>query len=382
MDLCAKLAWRRQLLRLALLLGMLLGVPRSAVAADLRTELIKRLSVRVSGGVAFFLSKDQLDWLGFQRPGFLGDLGFSVRVQPWLSAELGGTIGIFMAGEKAAELSPLVPIVAAPGGLLTPWLGVRVHGTGRRLVPYLGLNFGPGFTGDLVRPVLQASVGADIHVGAGASVGPVVGFTQVFQNNEPGSSTDARFLWVGLSFTYRSPPDSPPEKGRHTHSVERVIEVRTVVEHEIQREKIYVPIPSAPVDNKELDELLDRALPSPPGRVELLAPVLFALDSDALEPLGVAMLHEVADLLTRHSEIELVAIHGYADRRGGEEHNRTLARRRAERVRSWLTLHRISAERLIVADGENVLVEDGESEPEHAQNRRVIFRVIRQAGAP
>jgi outer membrane protein OmpA-like peptidoglycan-associated protein len=372
--------FQRHLFRLALVLGMLLGLPRPSAAADLRTELIQRLSVRVSGGVAFFLSQDQLDWLGFQRPGFLADLGFSVRVQPWLSAELGGTIGIFMAGDKAAELTPLVPIVAAPGGLLAPWLGVRAHGTGRRLVPYLGLNFGPGFTGDLVRPVLQGSVGADIHVGAGASVGPVVGFSQVFQNNRPGSSTDARFLWVGLSFTYRSPPDSPPEKERHTHSVERVIEVRHVVEHEVQREKIYVPIPGAPVDDKELDELLDRALPAPRGRVELLAPVLFGFDSDALAPVGIAMLHEVADLLGRHTEIELVAIHGYADKRGGEEHNRTLARRRAERVRSWLTQHGIAAERLMVADGENVLAEEGESEGEHAQNRRVIFRVLRQAG--
>jgi hypothetical protein len=97
-----------------------------------------------------------------------------------------------MAGEKAEELMPLVPIVAAPGGLLAPWIGLRTHGTGKRLIPHLGLNFGPGFTGDLVRPLLQATVGADIKVGAGASVGPVVGFSQLFQRDSPGASTDAR----------------------------------------------------------------------------------------------------------------------------------------------------------------------------------------------
>jgi outer membrane protein OmpA-like peptidoglycan-associated protein len=358
---------------------MIASLPGPSAAQDARSELVKRFGMRLSGSVAFFLSRDQVDWLGFKRPGFLTDLSFSLMVQPWLSTELGGTIGVFMAGAKAAELAPLVPEIAAPGGLLAPWLGLRFHGTSRRLVPYSALNFGPGFTGDLVRPILQGSVGADINVGRGASVGPIVGLSQMFQKNVPGASTDARFLWVGISFAYRALPYEPPVETRHTHSVERVIEVRRVVEHDLQRDEIYVDTPAPPADDKELNELLDRALPSPRGRVELLAPVLFGFDSDALQPLGVAMLHEVADLLRRRIEIELVAIQGYADKRGLTDHNRALAMRRAQRVQAWLTQHGIAAERLMVMEGENGPVEDGESEPEHAQNRRVIFRVLRTA---
>lgn len=81
---------------------MLVSLPGSSAAESVQTDLLKRFGVRVDGGVAFFLSRDQLDWLGFKRPGFLAELSFSMLVKPWLSAELGGTIGIFMPGGKAS----------------------------------------------------------------------------------------------------------------------------------------------------------------------------------------------------------------------------------------------------------------------------------------
>jgi outer membrane protein OmpA-like peptidoglycan-associated protein len=365
---------------LSISLIVLAGIPASGTAQDAQTDLRKRFGMRVTGAVAFFLSEDQVDWLGFRRPGFLGDLSFGMLLRSWLSAEVGGTLGMFMSGATAKELEELTPVVAAPGGLLAPWLGARVHGATRRLVPFCSLNVGPGFTGDLVRPLLQGSVGADINVGLGVSIGPVVGYSHMFQKSAPGASTDARFLWVGLTFAYRALPYTPPERTVHTHSTQRVVEVRTVVEHEQQT--VYVAPPAPAVDNKELSELLDRALPAPRGRVELLAPVLFAFDSDALQPLGVAMLHEVADTLRQRSDIELVAIQGYADKRGSTDHNRELAQRRARRVMAWLTAHGIAAERLMVSEWENGYVEQGESEAEHAQNRRVIFRVLRAAEPP
>jgi outer membrane protein OmpA-like peptidoglycan-associated protein len=373
------LAWQRGRILLPIVLAMMVMVPSASAAKDARTALLERFGMRVGGGVAFFLSKDQVSWLGFNRPGFLGDLAFSLLVRQWLSVELGGTIGLFMSGAESTGLAELVPEAAAPGGLLAPWLGVRVHGSLRRLVPFFSLNVGRGFTGDLVRAVLQSSVGADVHVGHGASVGPVVGFSQVFQKDQPGASSDARFLWVGLSFTYRSLPPAAPVKEPHTHSVERVVAVQRVVEHDVQREEIYIPAPAPPVDDNELSELLDRALPAPSERVELLAPVLFGFDSDRLEALGVAMLHEVANILKRRTDVELVAIQGYADRRGPAEYNRALATRRARHVKEWLTAHGIAAERLVISEGLNGFVEDGESEPEHHQNRRVIFRVLRLA---
>jgi outer membrane protein OmpA-like peptidoglycan-associated protein len=112
--------------------------------------------------------------------------------------------------------------------------------------------------------------------------------------------------------------------------------------------------------------------------MELLAPVLFAFDSDTLEPVGVAMLHEVLSLLKTRPDIELLAILGFADKRGSSDYNKQLSTRRAERVRGWLVEHGIAKERLTVqTQGASGFVEAGESEVEHEQNRRVIFRVLR-----
>jgi outer membrane protein OmpA-like peptidoglycan-associated protein len=143
---------------------------------------------------------------------------------------------------------------------------------------------------------------------------------------------------------------------------------------------VYVPEPSDP---REIEHLLERALPAPSERVELLAPVLFAFDSDVLEPVGVAMLHEVAGVLKQRADIERLAIQGYADKRGSAEYNRALSLRRAERVKEWLVAHGVAPERLEVQpEGASGFVEPGESELEHQQNRRVIFRVLKLAEEP
>jgi outer membrane protein OmpA-like peptidoglycan-associated protein len=90
------------------------------------------------------------------------------------------------------------------------------------------------------------------------------------------------------------------------------------------------------------------------------------------------MLHEVASELARRSDIELIEIQGHADGRGSGDYNAQLSERRAQRVLEWLVEHGIARERLqIAAHGEAALVEAGESEEHHVQNRRVVFRVVR-----
>jgi outer membrane protein OmpA-like peptidoglycan-associated protein len=111
--------------------------------------------------------------------------------------------------------------------------------------------------------------------------------------------------------------------------------------------------------------------------------VLFTLDSAELQPQGVAMLHEVARELQRRSKIRAVEIRGYADARGSTEHNLQLSEHRAQAVRDWLIAHGIAAERLrIAAHGAADLVEAGDDESEHAQNRRVVFRVVDSEESP
>jgi outer membrane protein OmpA-like peptidoglycan-associated protein len=199
----------------------------------------------------------------------------------------------------------------------------------------------------------------------------VLGYGQVVQWDGPRYSTDARFVWIGLALVYR--PFASAPAGAPVIVRERVVER----EHErVVREVVAPPEPVPP--SPELLELIEQATPSEPDRIEFLAPVLFRFDSDELDPLGVAMLHEVVRVLEQRQDIELLSIHGYADSRGSADYNRALSERRANRVRDWLIAHDVAPERLIVApEGASDFVEPGTNESEHQQNRRVIFRVLR-----
>ena len=334
-------------------------------------RLRHRFSVRFSSYIAMFLSADQIETLGFDRFGVLGDLSVGMTLKPWLTAELGGTGGGFLLA-KDGKFYTTDTKRKPTGGLLAPTLGLRVHATNRQLAPFVALSGGPAFTGDILRPFLQGSLGLDIGVGRGVSLGPTFGYGRVIQKNGERYTSDAGYLSAGITLAYRPVPPKPNRViTRHTHSVERVVErIHTHSE---------TPAPEPKTTDAELQGLLESALPSPrEDRMELLAPVLFAFDSDALEPVGVAMLHEVASLLKSRPDIELLAILGFADKRGSSEYNLQLSARRAERVRAWLVEHGIANERLTVqTQGASGFVETGESEVEHEQNRRVIFRVLR-----
>ena len=176
------------------------------------------------------------------------------------------------------------------GGLLAPTLGVRVHAPNRQLAPFVAFSGGPAFTGDLVRPLLQASFGIDIGLGRGVSIGPYFGYGRVIQKNGQGYTTDGSYLSVGMTLAYRPLPPAPRARG--TPYPQRRARGRA---HPHPHES---PAPEPKTSDARAPELLDRALPpAREDRMELLAPVLFAFDSDTLEPVGVAMLHEVASLL-------------------------------------------------------------------------------------
>ena len=76
-----------------------------------------------------------------------------------------------------------------------------------------------------------------------------------------------------------------------------------------------------------------RALVEGDKRIERYSLVLFALDSDNLTPIHQKVLDEVKKSIQPNSELY---IYGYADRTGNEQHNENLARRRCERVNSYI----------------------------------------------
>jgi outer membrane protein OmpA-like peptidoglycan-associated protein len=338
------------------LFGLLLSRPATLHAQEIPW------SVRSAAGLAMMVSsyqREEIDSLrmrdeqahGYDRVGIVGEMQLAYRVLPWLDAKAGVIGGAFLASH------------APTGGLLAPTLGALATLTHHELHPYVQLDMGAAFTGPLLKPFLRAGVGIDLELSRAFMFGPTLGYGQVFQTDEQHGSPDARFVWIGLALSYR-PVRQPPAPARKRGP---------------PAPPPPVMIPPAPIEpSTQLLDLIERTLPTDPSRVELLAPVLFEFDSDVLQPVGTAMLHEVARELQKRPELELIEIQGYADRRGGSAYNRELSNRRAQRVFDWLVENEVDPVRLrIAAEGATGFVEPGRNEGEHEQNRRVVFRVIR-----
>lgn len=327
------------------------------------------LHIRSTFSGASMVSKDQREWLGYDKWGWQGDLQIGYRLSSLidLRATLGG--GAFISEHDS-------------GGLVHPLLGAALGWPDVTPRPWLQLDAGVGFTGELVRPVIRASVGLDFDLSRHFTLGPVLGYSQVFQHDSPSASTDARFVWGGFALGIHPTPRPVVKSERQVVRVKKQVTVKKQVVERVRTppatELPEIPIEPKPVvtePSPELAALLDDAIPS--SRNEWLAPVLFASDRADLEPQGVAMLHEVARELARRPQLKRIEIHGYADLRGPAEHNRELSRQRAEAVFDWLVAHGVEPERLVIAaNGATEPVESGESDTDHQQNRRVVFRII------
>lgn len=336
----------QRLLTLAFVL--LLISPQSA-----RAE-IQSLSLRSSLNLALMVSSDQVQRLAYDQPGVLGTLygGYALARNFELRAGMVG--GPFFSKRET-------------GGLLAGCVGARVLAPGRKVAPYAAVDLGGAATGELVRPWFELSVGLDLALTQRIGLGPTLAYQRLLQWNGPRFSSDASSFAFGASLVYKFVEEPPPVKAAPRQPPRVVPTMR-------RPEPEPVPEPSA-----DVLALIERALPSSAVRVELLAPVLFAFDSAELEPTGTAMLHETAATLKARPEIELVEVRGYADGRGPKEYNQELALRRAEKVRAWLVEHGVAESRLtLAAHGAADFVEQGEDEPAHAQNRRVVFRILRE----
>ena len=307
----------------------------------------------VSGGM--MVITDQIGWLAYDRMGLLLDLQLGYAVSPWLDVRVGSAMGVFLSEQ-------------ANGGLAAPTLGVLARVPEVSVTPYAFSDLGAAFTGTRLLPMLRIGVGFEVALSDSVRIGPTLAFASVLYADDPGNSSDAQYVSLGLAGVF-SPAGSPPIPQKRAAAAvpppppPRIVEVRE---------------PSS-----EIMQLVDRAVPGRTDQIELLAPVLFAFDSDALEPVGVAMLHEVTRALVQRTDIELIEIRAYADARGSAEYNHELAARRAQRVFDWLVEHGIDPARLTLAPvGASEFVESGADETAHEQNRRVVFRVLRAGAKP
>jgi outer membrane protein OmpA-like peptidoglycan-associated protein len=332
---------------------LLLGVG----AAPARAQQLDALRIRAMLGGGLMVSSDQVNKLGYDTFGLLAGTQVGYAMLPWLDLEL-------------AVMGAAFPTSAGTrtGALVSPMIGVSAGTLGQSIRPYAQLDVGPGYSGALLRPFFRAGIGVDFRVASAIALGPILGYGDLFERGAPGNSTDARFAWLGVSVSFR------PGALMHVQPAPPQSSLRTVV---LQGPGILQQSPPARTvePSPGLLELVDRAVPKP--QLELLAPVLFQFDSDELEPIGVAMLHEVARELARRSDIELLEIEGYADSRGSADYNANLSARRANRVLQWLVEHGVERTRLqVAAKGAAEPVEEGANEQDYEQNRRVVFRVL------
>ncbi len=329
--------------------GTLVFLLLSAATANARADDPPPVRARASAGAGYVVSADQRKQLGLDLPLAEAQLRAGWVATEFLIVEAALSGGAFFSGGRT------------PGGLIDLSVGAELGVDAPGARPWFSVHAGAGVTGDLVRPVLRIAAGVDVPASPEVTLGPMLEYAHVFQDDGPGFTDDAQFFTLALTLTYRPAPSPPPPPSPPPSSPPR---------------RVRRPPPPPPAQpTEELLELVDRAAGTRPR--ELLVPVLFAFDSAELVPCSVPALHALLEHLGEHAEIRLLEIEGHADGSGSDEYNDALSLRRAEAIRDWLIAHGVAPERLrVAARGERAPVETNDDGAGREQNRRVRFRVL------
>lgn len=110
------------------------------------------------------------------------------------------------------------------------------------------------------------------------------------------------------------------------------------------------------------------------GKVTL--PIQFDLDQRTVRPEGLRLLADVDEALRKNHALK-IRIEGHTDAQGTAEHNQQLSLARAEAVKTILVMGGIEAARLTTEGfGSSKLLAKGNTENDHAKNRRVELVVV------
>lgn len=114
-------------------------------------------------------------------------------------------------------------------------------------------------------------------------------------------------------------------------------------------------------------------------QIALRRQVSFATGSDEILPNSEPILLEVADVLLRNPDLELIEIQGHTDNRGDRAVNMRLSQQRAEAVQRWLVSHGVEPARLIAKGyGPTRPIAPNITAGNRARNRRVQFKIVRR----
>lgn len=327
--------------------------------------------------MAFFLLSPAVAGPSAQpMPSVLGD--FALKLEPGLALpltepqlgafNLGGsqtmkalwTINPFLdAGPSVAFLAlPNENSALAPGIAWTYGLGLRVkrpHESASddsyfSASPWVDADALYVRTGSLNRPGFSVAAGVAVPIGVARIfwLGPFVRYTQILQAESRGGydTRDAKLLSVGLSLEggsgvrYRS-PDLPlceavacsdPGPGHFDSDGDGLPD-----------ETDRCPLAVGPVDSWGCPAY--KRLVIKPDKLELKERIYFAWDQSVLQDVSFPLLDEVVQALTDNKNFR-VQVEGHTSSEGGDDHNQTLSKKRAEAVIDYIVLHGIARDRL------------------------------------
>jgi len=327
--------------------------------------------------------------------------------------------------------------------------GVHLHPFGRTRVASLWLdgNGGLTVTGGLARPSFDTHIGYDYRVGhSRLDVGPIIGYSQIFQSSDALRPEDAHVLWFGVHVALGAPlPKLAPvvEEARvddrdHDGILDtvdacpdvpgiRTDDPKTNGCPRSDRDKDTVfddedacpDIPGirtasaktngCPRSDRDNDLVFDDedACPDVPGirtddpktsgcpeagdRVHMVGDKIvlddiihFEIDSPRVPHPSWPICKKVADFIVANPDVLEIDIEGHADETGSDEHNLLLSRNRANSVKHLLVESGVDPKRITThAYGESRPRVPGHAEEQLRQNRRVEFTVTRsRARAP
>lgn len=129
-----------------------------------------------------------------------------------------------------------------------------------------------------------------------------------------------------------------------------------------------------PEQESELEESIFNELSV--GDKLILEDINFENDEDALLPESFSVLNDLLNYLKENNQV-IIEISGHTSGLGGLEHNMDLSRRRAEAVKTFLTLNGVLEERIKTEGyGPKFPIASDATEEGQLKNRRVEFKVV------
>jgi len=141
------------------------------------------------------------------------------------------------------------------------------------------------------------------------------------------------------------------------------------------------PKQEEPKKHRSARGLLKMSFKMKGNQLDLPGPVVFATNSDQLDPSSDEVLNIVDQFMKQKPEVTLLRVEGHTDSDGDDKANQTLSEKRSMAVARWLVAKGNDCKRLIaVGFGETKPVADNKIPEGKSQNRRTAFLIAAKDG--